>query len=162
MATEIGMITGLNHDLATVKTQRATACDGCSEKETCHSMGGGREMEFEAENPIHAQVGDSVVLSFKTGQLLSLSFLLYMFPVISMIVGALAGDHMAPAYSMDPSAAAAISGFMFFVFSFGLIKLLDRHARKNGKYRPVILRIKKKGQPGETAAAGCSNCAPAR
>ncbi len=102
-------------------------------------------MEFEASNPINARVGDTVDVEMKTGQLLRLSFFLYVFPILVMVAGALIGNHLALRFNGDPSLFAAVFGFTALIAAVGVVKLKDRKAGKTGKYRPVIVRIRKTG-----------------
>ena len=89
MATEEGIVTKIESTAtAWVKTTKSGACKSCSARSSCHSMGGSNEMEVEAINQAGAQVGQKVVLSFATSPLLKATFLLYVFPIIAMIVGA--------------------------------------------------------------------------
>ena len=145
MASEQGRVTALKEDNAIVRTRRSSACEGCREKERCTVVEGGKEMEIEASNPVGAQVGDTVVVEMKTGKLLLITFFLYVFPILLMFVGALIGSYVAPGFNGDPSLFAAVFGFSFFIAAFGVVKLKDRQASKTGKYRPVIVRIRKTG-----------------
>ncbi|MGB9499431.1 MAG: SoxR reducing system RseC family protein [Dissulfuribacterales bacterium] len=148
MAKEEGIIIKYNKTTAMVKTIQSTACDSCSEKDVCKTTGGGKIMEVEAINTANAKLGDLVVVSFDTGQLFMLSFMLYVFPIIAMIIGALFGEHIAKNFNANPSTFSAIFGFSFFFISMGIVKLKDKKARKSGKYRPEIIKIKRKAQPG--------------
>ncbi len=144
MATELGRVTSLQGDNAIVRTRRSSACEGCREKDRCTVVEGGKEMEFEASNPAGAQVGDTVDVEMKTGMLLLLTFFLYVFPILLLFAGALIGNYLAPRFKTDPSHLAAFFGFAFFIAAFGVVKLKDRQAARTGKYRPVIIRIRKK------------------
>jgi len=145
MATEEGIVTKINKTAATIRTTRKTACESCHERHGCINISDSREMELEADNPINAQVGDRVIISLQTGHLLRLTFLLYIFPILLMIIGALLGNHIAVIYHADSSLLSVGFGFLFFFIAFGFVKLQDMRARKTGRYRPVIIRIKKKG-----------------
>ncbi|MCU0597911.1 MAG: SoxR reducing system RseC family protein [Desulfobacterales bacterium] len=147
MVTEEGIVVKLDKKTAIIRTSRKTACESCSEKHSCTSIGSGQEMELEADNPINAQVGDRVTVALKTGKLMTASFLLYIFPILMMIAGALLGDHLAKTYPSDPSMMAAGLGFLFFFVAFGLVKLKDMQAKKSGGFRPEIIRISKKVRP---------------
>jgi sigma-E factor negative regulatory protein RseC len=149
MATEEGIIINVNETTAMVRTKQMTACKSCAEKNTCHGTGGSKKiMEVEAENSVNAQLGDTVIVSFATSQLFKLSFLLYVFPVIVMIIGALLGERVAGNFNGNPSTYSAIMGFGFFFAALAVVKLMDKKARKTGKYRPEIVRVKKKAQIG--------------
>ncbi|MBS3732731.1 MAG: SoxR reducing system RseC family protein [Desulfobacterales bacterium] len=146
MAREVGVITKIKEDSAVVKTQRATACEGCSEKSTCHSMGGSREMEIVALNPFQAKIGDRVTLEYATGRMLQLSLLLYIFPIIALLAGAIIGDSAAPALGADPSILAAVLGFAALFLSLGVLLALEKKARHSDKYKPTIISAKRAPQ----------------
>ena len=142
MAREVGVVTKIKEDSAVVKTQRAAACEGCSEKSTCHSMGGSREMEIVALNPVQAKIGDRVTLEYATGRMLQLSLLLYIFPIIALLAGAIIGDSAAPTLGADPSILAAVLGFAALFLSLGVLLALEKKARQSDKYKPTIISAK--------------------
>ncbi len=162
MALEEAIITRTSRDKAFIVTRRTTACEGCSERHACHSLGGIKEIEIEVANPVHAEAGDTVMVAFKTSQLVRLSFMLYIFPIIALVIGAVLGDAFAAGFNADASIFAALFGFLFFGIALGGIKLKDREAKKTGRYQPEIVQIKKKGPPpreGETGTlSGCTTC----
>ena len=161
MALEEGIVTRTAGDTAFITTRRTTACEGCSERHVCHSMGNVKEIEIEVANPIAAKPGDTVMVAFKTSQLVTLSFMLYVFPIIAMVIGAVFGDSVAGNFGGDPSIFAAVFGFLFFGIAMTAIKLKDNQAKKTGQYRPVITEIKKKGPPKESEnLSGCTMCGP--
>jgi len=159
MAAEEGIIIKVYETTAMVKTRQMTACESCAEKGACHMGGESKKiMEVEAVNTAGAQLGDTVVVSFATRQLFKLSFLLYVFPVIVMIVGALLGERVAENFQGNPSAYSAFFGFSFFLGAMAVVKLMDKCARKTGKYRPEIVKIKRKAginAPEKPAPAPC-------
>jgi sigma-E factor negative regulatory protein RseC len=104
-------------------------------------MGGDDKMEVRAINEVGAKVGDRIVLSFKTSSLLKASFLLYVFPILLLIVGAAIGQEMAPRFDFNPSGLSAIMGFAFFFVALLIIKTMaDKLAKKN-EYRPKVTKI---------------------
>ncbi|MFP3999563.1 MAG: SoxR reducing system RseC family protein [Desulfobacterales bacterium] len=148
MAKEIGIVTEIKGEIAMVKTRRATACEGCSEKSTCHSMGGAREMEIEALNPIQARIGDRVTLEFATGRMLQLSLLLYIFPIVALLAGAVIGNQAAASFGFDASVFSAIVGFTVFFLALGAILALEKKAKRSDKLKPAITSAKRGTPPG--------------
>jgi len=141
LVTEKGIVTKVGSDTAWVKTIRSTACESCTSKETCNTMGGGNEMEVEVINSAKAKVGENVVVAFETGSLFKLSFLIYVFPIISMILGAVVGEKIAPAYQMDPSILSVLLAFLFFTFAFLIIKMTEKRLASKSEYRAKIIRV---------------------
>jgi len=144
MASEEGIITKVNGDTAMLRTRQKTACGSCADRKHCHMSGNDEEIEVEAANPINAKVGDIVVVSYNSTRLFLLAFFLYVFPIILMIIGALIGERVAAAHNGNPSAYAALFGFGLFFISMGVVKWKDHQARKTGKFRPEIIKIKSK------------------
>ena len=143
MATEEGVVLRIDSRTAWVKTQKTNACEGCSSRGACSVMGGGEDMEVQAINAAGGQVGDRVVLSFDTSSLLKASFLLYVFPIICMLLGAFAGMQVAPAVNFDTSIVSAICAFLFFGLSFLFVKSTGNRMAQKDEYRPKIIRILK-------------------
>ncbi|MEE8432773.1 MAG: SoxR reducing system RseC family protein [Candidatus Desulfatibia sp.] len=144
MATEEGVILKIDSSTAWVKTQKTKACEGCSSRGACSTMSGGEDMEVQAINAAGGQVGDRVVLSFDTYALLKAAFLLYVFPIICMLLGAFAGMQLAPAVNLDTSIVSATGGFLFFGLSFLFVKSKGNRMAQKDEYRPKITRILKR------------------
>ncbi|MBL0717636.1 MAG: SoxR reducing system RseC family protein [Desulfosarcina sp.] len=147
MATEEGIITKIDATTAWAKTTRSSSCASCSSRDSCNVMEeGGKEMIVEARNPAGAKVGDRVVLSFETSSLLKALFLLYVFPIICMIAGAVAGHKLAAIYNYNDSVISAISGFLFFFLAIIVIRLTSDKLAEKDAYKPKIIRILSKSK----------------
>ena len=145
MATEEGIVFKLGDagpGTAWVRTTRSSACAGCSSRDACHAEGGGKEMEVEAINTASARVGDRIVLNIKTSSLLKATFLLYVFPILAMIAGALLGQTVAGMRGADPSGLSALFGFLFFGLAFIAIRIVGRFLSKDASYKPEIIKIR--------------------
>jgi len=154
MATEEGVVFRMGSSatgMAWVKTTRSGACASCSSKEACHVGGGGKEMEVEAINTADAQVGDRVVLNIKTASFLKATFLLYVFPILSMIAGALLGQVVAVMRGTNPSGLSALFGFLFFGLAFIVIRIAGRRLSANTSYQPEIIKIRRHHSPSADA-----------
>jgi sigma-E factor negative regulatory protein RseC len=141
VATEHGIVIRTDSGGAWVKTIKSASCEGCSARGSCHSLSDRGEMEVQAINEVGAQAGDRIVLSLETASLLKASFLLYVFPVLLLIIGAAIGQETAPYFNFNPSGFSAVIGFSFFFAAVLIIKLkADKLARKKA-YRPKIIKI---------------------
>ena len=141
MATEEGIVTKISDETTWVTTTKTAACESCSSRKSCHTMGGGTEMEVEVINRAGASVGDRVVLNFSTSSLLKASFLLYVFPILFLVLGALVGNETAAKFNLNNSLFSAITGFLFFGISILFVKAKGNRMAKKDNYRPSILRI---------------------
>jgi len=98
----------------------------------------------EAINTVGAKAGDRVLLSMDTSSLLKASFFLYVFPILCMISGAVAGQKFAYRFSFNESVLSAIVGFAAFFLSFFIIKYKGNQLAQKDEYRPRITRVIKK------------------
>ena len=141
MATEQGIVIKTDSRTAWVKTIKSANCAGCSAKGSCHSKNVGEEMEVNAINEAGARKGDRIVLSFETSSLLKATFLLYVFPILLLIIGAAIGQEMAPKFDFNPSGFSAIMGFIFFFAALLIIKTTANRLAEKNEYRPKIIKI---------------------
>ena len=141
MATEQGIVIKTDSRAAWVKTVKSGNCAGCSARGSCHTMGGEDEMAVKAINEAGARVGDQIVLSFKTSSLLKATFLLYVFPILLLIIGAAVGQELAPNFDFNPSGFSAIMGFTFFFAALLIIKTTANKLARKNEYRPKIIKI---------------------
>ena len=141
MATEHGIVTRIDSREAWVKTVKSGSCEGCSARGSCHSLSDSGEVEVNAINEVGAKVGDRIVLNFETSSLLKVTFLLYVFPILLLIIGAAIGQETAPYFNVNPSGFSAIIGFSFFFAAVLVIKFKANKMAKKNEYRPKIIRV---------------------
>ncbi len=141
MNTEEGVVIRIDAKNAWIKTVKTGACKSCSARGACHTMGGGKEMEVEALNTAGARIGDRVVIGFETAPLLKVSFLLYIFPILALIVGAAVGHAAAPYLALDPSATSIVLGFLLVFLSFLIIRKKGNRLAAREEYHPKVIRI---------------------
>jgi sigma-E factor negative regulatory protein RseC len=97
-------------------------------------MGGGKDMDVEAVNKIGAKADDRVVIAFESSSLLKASFLIYLFPVICMIAGALIGQKLSLKYDLNESLFSAGAAFLF-------VRIIGNRMAQKDTYRPRIIKI---------------------
>ncbi len=143
MATEEGIITRTDATTAWVKTTRSGSCKTCASRGSCSTAENGKEMEVAALNTAGARVNDRVVISFDAASLVKISFLLYVFPILCMIAGAVLGQRLAPLPGLDESAASVVCGILFFALAFVIIKIQGKKLAGRSDYRPKVIRVLK-------------------
>jgi sigma-E factor negative regulatory protein RseC len=152
MITENGIVTDVNSSLAWIRTIRSGTCASCSSKDSCGtSHHGQKEMVLSVKNTLHVQKGDHVVIGLETKPLLVISFLLYIFPVLCLILGALIGNSLAPYFHINPSLLSLVLGTLFFGAAFLMIRKKGRSLSTHEAYKPFLVR--KKSTP---ISGGCS------
>jgi len=146
MITEDGIVTHTTPETAWIKTIRSAACESCSSKDSCGvSHHPSEEMTIMVPNTLGVEKGDRVIVGMDSAPMLFLSFLLYVFPIILLIIGALIGDALAPALEMSGSALSMGFGFLFFAVAFLIIRKKQAGMSEKDKYKPFLVR--KKIQP---------------
>ena len=141
MATEHGVVLRTDSKAAWVKTTRSSACQGCTARNSCHTLGNNQEMEVKALNLVGARAGDRIVLSFETKSLLKATFLIYVFPIIFLVVSALFGQMLAPFISVNPSALSVLMGFSGFFAALLIMKTRANKMAAKNAYQPKITKI---------------------
>jgi sigma-E factor negative regulatory protein RseC len=145
LTTEEGIVIKHQPGIAWVKTQKTGACESCSAKSCCSTLGGGKEMEMETIDTVGTGVGDKVLVGFETSSLLKASFLLYIFPILCMIVGAVVGQKTAQSVQVNPSALSAVFAFLFLFLSFFVIRKTGNRLAMKNSYKPKVIRILNRG-----------------
>jgi len=144
--TEQGLVINTIGELAIVKTLRSSTCESCDHKKSCSTAtapGDKNEMQVKVKNTLGAKAGDTVIISIKTTSLLKIYFMLYIFPILCLILGAVLGKKIATAFVIDESLTSVLSGAIFFCISFFLIRLKGKKIAFKEEYTPKILKIKK-------------------
>lgn len=141
MIEETGVVVRTEGITATVLVQKRGACDGCTATGTCASTQEG--MEIEALNPVQAKSGQTVKVSIQSMTYLKGTMLVYGFPMIALIGGAVIGKNLGEQFftSIDSDLSAAIFGFSAFLLAFLFAKAFSRKAETKTEYKPVISEI---------------------
>ena len=143
MATSEGIVTKVYSATAWVKCTKSAACESCSAKGFCDTTGGKSddEVEIEAINAAEAKVNDRVAINFETSSLLKVTFLVYMIPVLSLILGVVIGEKIAPIFNYDQTIFSIIVGFLFLFTSFFFVKTKGNELSRKDAYKPTIIKI---------------------
>lgn len=148
MITEHGIVTQANQGTAWIKTTRSAACESCSSKESCGtSHHGTREMMITVKNTLGVRTGDAVIIGMETRPMIYLSFLMYVFPIILLVIGALIGDALAPYLGMNKSLSAMIAGFSLFAAAFFVLRKKQHSLTQKDAFKPFLVRKKSRSAP---------------
>jgi sigma-E factor negative regulatory protein RseC len=141
LAKEEGIVLRTGSGTAWVRTVRTDACDSCEAKDACNMLGGGKDSEIEAVNKIGAKTDDRVIIGFESSSLLKASFLIYIFPILFMIAGALTGQKLSIRYGLNETLFPAVSAFISFAASFIIVRILGNRMAGKDAYKAKIIRI---------------------
>jgi sigma-E factor negative regulatory protein RseC len=141
LATEQGLVIRVDSTGTWVKTGTSEVCESCSSKGACHMLGGGKAAEVQVLNPIGAGIGDRIVLKMDNSRLFKATFLVYMFPILMLILGALAGEGIARSAGLHSPAPPALLGFGGLAAGLLIMRVLANRLAQKDEYRPRIVKI---------------------
>ena len=141
MYFEEGVIEKLDGDAAVVRSKRYGVCESCPDRDGCGIFEQPKELTITVQHPINAQVGEHVKYAVDSFALLKLSFLLYVFPILCLLAGALVGNLVAAKRALDPSLWAFGIGVVFFATAFIILKIVDRRLALKSHYQPKIVKV---------------------
>ncbi len=141
MIEETGVVQKTEGVTATVLVQKRGACEGCTSTGTCETTKDG--MVIEALNPVQAKPGQTVSIAITPISYLKGTMLVYGFPLVALIAGAVIGKNIGDKYivSYDSDLVAAALGFGAFIAAFLLVKIWSLKAEQRTEHKPVIEKI---------------------
>lgn len=147
MLEEEGMVLSVNGNIAEVVAETKSACGSCAAKNGCGtsllaSLFPQRKRSFQASNPVHARVGDRVLVGLDESALQTASLLVYIAPLLGLIGGAMAGSWLAsrsmPGIAEAISIGAGIGGFALALL---VVRKTGFRLSAYGRYQARILRV---------------------
>lgn len=140
MIEEIGVVKSIDGIMARVNVPKKSACEGCTAG-ICKPDE--QSMEIEAFNQAGAKPGQKVRVAIKSYAYVKGSMLVYGFPAISLVIGAVLGKEVFSRFftGIDSDMLSAIFGFSAFILSFIFIRFWMNKSSKKVESRPVIEEI---------------------
>ncbi|MDZ4140670.1 MAG: SoxR reducing system RseC family protein [Methylotenera sp.] len=145
MIEEYAIVTARAGTQATLEIERHTACSLCGQKRGCGNATWGKLLghsrhAFTAENPVNANVGDSVVVGIDEHAVLNSAFYLYVVPLIGLLVGTVLANYFFSNqfYVILGAALGLVLGFLW--VKGHLIGRNQSGIAYSKKYQAVILR----------------------
>ena len=137
---EVGFVKSVDGTFATVTVHKKSACEGCSLKVCKPNQ---EDMEIQAFNSVHAQVGQRVKVVLRPYTFLKGSMVVYGIPAVALVCGAVLGKELLSPFfaGSDPDIVSAITGFGAFLLSFLFIRLWSSRQGDKPESKPVIAEI---------------------
>ncbi|RQD61875.1 MAG: hypothetical protein D5R98_06190 [Desulfonatronovibrio sp. MSAO_Bac4] len=134
-----GQVLSTHQNLARVKIKRTSSCATCSCVGMCSPFGKDW-MIIEALNLPGAREGQNVIVTYEVENELKASFILYIVPLISLILGAVVGAWLDPLHNQDLSSVTG--GFGLLTLTYLAIRFYSQKKyRLEQKFNPVIREI---------------------
>lgn len=137
----IGFIIDTQDDRARISTSRRGVCDGCSDKSCSfeHSVSNDKPEIVTVINTIDASPGDTVEFDLPGHTELKVSIIVWLVPIVGLIAGAAIGPLLELTVNQDIS--SLVGAILGFLAAFSLVILYDRHASKDPRLIPIILKV---------------------
>lgn len=131
----IGLVVGLNGNMAQIRFLRGKQCANCG---ACLTAGDS-EMEIVLENLLGAKIGDRVVVDLPPKRVVQASLLAYAVPLALLIAGVFLGSRVSDWFGLVLGVAAC-------GIAYGILRLVDRRNRKRHSFQPRMERILANGE----------------
>lgn len=141
MHTEKGIVKSIEGGWAWVLIRRTHACSHCSQKDLCHMVEGTDRMVVKAKNPASARKGDEVELYLSTKSKLKGLFILYMFPVLGLLIGAFSANSLSGVLGFNKELGMVLFTLSGLILAFLLAKLLAARMETNRELTPIVSRV---------------------
>lgn len=129
---ETGIIIKTNEKTATVRINKAQSCSHC--KAGCMEREG--SMITEAENPIGANLGDTVSLEINSKTALIATFVVFGLPLLMMFIGVFVAD-----FIKKDQLLSIITGVIMLLLTLIPLKAYDKHLKRIGKCSITIIEV---------------------
>jgi len=135
MKTEEGLVVEVTGDVAKIKAGRHNDCKNCG------ACPGSNSIIVCALNKKGAIPGQRVVFEVKETNALVAAFMVFMFPLLSVFAGVIAGKYFAIFVGGSSSGFEIAGGIITFILTIICIKMFNHHVSNNEKSQPTILKI---------------------
>ncbi|MCW8855639.1 MAG: SoxR reducing system RseC family protein [Gammaproteobacteria bacterium] len=146
MIEEQAIVVALEDTYALLQTQRKSSCQSCSVKKGCGTsvlskVVGQRSSQIRVANTLDAQLGDTVLLGVQENALVLGSFVIYLAPLLSMFLMAVAGEFWAKANGYNSELVAVICALLGFSITILVIRFGFSNVNLKKRLQPEMLRI---------------------
>lgn len=139
---EIGEIVADKEKKVIVKVVRNSACSKCDKD--CSLAGESDQDEIKIEldkNSFNLKKGQKVLIEMGGTRVVLSALIVYLFPLISMIIGYFASFYILGFFNINVGEAAGVIGSgIFLLLSFYFIKKINNKIQGNKKFQPQIIK----------------------
>lgn len=129
-----GFILSLEGDIAYVRVAPNADCDNCGQCNIVH-------LELYAYNAANAKIGQKVKFVMADGSMIRIAFMVFMFPLISILTGIYAGSVFAQYVKINSSLASFLGVTIFLPAAIFFVYTYDKKFKHNRKNFPYIIEV---------------------
>jgi len=129
-----GFILQLDGDLAKLRVAPNADCDNCGSCNIVH-------MELLAYNRVKATPGQKVKFTMIQDNMLRISFMIFVLPLLSIFAGLYAGSLAAMFFKLNETALMTAGFFLFLSAAIFIIYTYDKKYKQNKSNFPQIIEV---------------------
>ena len=129
-----GFILQLDGDLARLRVAPNAECDNCGSCNIVH-------MELLAYNRVKATPGQKVKFTMIQDNMLRISFMIFILPLLSIFAGLYAGSLLAKILMLNEAASMTAGVFLFLTSAIFIVYTYDKRYKQNKSNFPQIIEV---------------------
>lgn len=129
-----GFILKLDGDFAKIRVSGHADCDNC---QSCNVA----NMEILAYNSINAGIGQKVKFIMIQDNMIRISFMLFILPLLSIFAGLYTGSIAALNFHFNETALMTIGAFLFLSVAIVIIYFYDKRYKRNKSNFPQVIEV---------------------
>lgn len=129
-----GFIMNIDGDLAKVRVAPNADCDNCGSCNIVH-------MELLAYNAVNAAPGQKVKFTMIQDNMLKISFMIFILPLISLFAGLYAGSLVSTIFNINKTGAMTAGGLLMIGLAIAIIFIYDKKYKLNKSNFPQIIEV---------------------
>jgi sigma-E factor negative regulatory protein RseC len=145
---EQAVVIKIDGDRALVEAAGTEACASCAARHACSSLGG-TSKRLSVRNTLSAKPGDIIEFIIDERGVVLSSLIVYLWPILMLIAGMIAGTRYHAGMGVDSDAAAAIGGIIGVAVSLVLIQCINPFIKNRVMFTPRMIRILTRGNCDE-------------
>ena len=142
MSKQIGLVTKTSSNgLTEVLTERRSACSGCQTTQGCNTCLTTAKIKAKVHNPIGAKPGDLVEIQMDNQAIWQGAMILYGFPLMGLIVGAIVGASVDVKWFASESTPSVLAGLAGLILGLALAVVLGNSRFVKQHLVPTITKV---------------------
>ena len=129
-----GFILKLDGDFAKIRVSGHADCDNC---QSCNVA----NMEIVAYNPVKGNPGQKVRFIMIQENMIRISFMLFIFPLLSIFAGLYAGSRLSFLLKFNETTLMTLGAFLFLAAAIVIIYFYDKRYKRNKSNFPQVIEV---------------------
>ncbi len=141
---ETGVVKSLSGKLAEITADTGTECKSCILNETCGQSTLGEGQIVYVINDVDAKIGDVIEFEYDEKELLKGTFIVYMVPFISTVVGLILGLILEKLLGVElvrlQNATTVLFSVIFLLTSVLIVRKIDRNIKSHSRITNILVK----------------------